>query len=100
ARIVGIRDAKTSAATTVYDPTCGSGSLLLKVADEAGAQVTLYGQDKDAATSGLARMNMVLHNNPTALIVQGNSLADPKFKDGDLLKTFDYVVANPPFSDK
>ena len=45
-------------------------------------------------------MNMILHNNPTALIVQGNTLADPKFKDGDTLKTFDYVVANPPFSDK
>ena len=43
---------------------------------------------------------MVLHNNPTALIAQGNTLADPKFKDGDTLKTFDYVVANPPFSDK
>ena len=100
AQILGIRDAKTSAATTVYDPTCGSGSLLLKVGDEAGTAVTLYGQEKDAATSGLARMNMILHNNPTALIVQGNTLADPKFKDGDTLKTFDYVVANPPFSDK
>src|SRR6266536_3915965 len=100
AQILGIRDAKTSSDTTVYDPTCGSGSLLLKVADEAGTPVTLYGQEKDAATSGLARMNMILHNNPTALIVQGNTLADPKFKDGDTLKTFDYVVANPPFSDK
>ena len=100
AQIIGIRDAKTSAATTVYDPTCGSGSLLLKVGDEATAKVTLYGQEKDAATSGLARMNMILHNNPTALVVQGNTLADPKFKDGDTLKTFDYVVANPPFSDK
>jgi type I restriction enzyme M protein len=100
AQIIGIHDAKTTSATTVYDPTCGSGSLLLKVGDEAGTSVTLYGQEKDAATSGLARMNMILHNNPTALIVQGNTLADPKFKDGDTLKTFDYVVANPPFSDK
>jgi type I restriction enzyme M protein len=100
AQILGIRNAKTSAGTTVYDPTCGSGSLLLKVRDEAGTAVTLYGQEKDAATSGLARMNMILHDNPTALIVQGNTLADPKFKDGDTLKTFDYVVANPPFSDK
>ena len=100
AQILGIRNAKTSAATTVYDPTCGSGSLLLKVGDEADTAVTLYGQEKDAATSGLARMNMILHNNPTALIVQGNTLADPRFKDGDTLKTFDYVVANPPFSDK
>src|SRR5438552_3882231 len=100
AQISGIRNAKTSAATTVYDPTCGSGSLLIKVADEAGTPVTLYGQEKDAATAGLARMNMILHNNAGAAVLQGNTLADPKFKDGDTLKTFDYVVANPPFSDK
>jgi len=100
AQLVGIREAETSADTTVYDPTCGSGSLLLKVGAQARAPVTLYGQEKDAATSGLARMNMILHNNPTALIAQGNTLTDPKFRDGDVLKTFDYVVANPPFSDK
>jgi type I restriction enzyme M protein len=100
AQVLGIRTAKTTSATTVNDPTCGSGSLLLKVGDAATAKVTLYGQEKDAATSGLARMNMILHNNPTALIVQGNTLTNPKFKDGDTLKTFDYVVANPPFSDK
>ncbi|MEQ1831107.1 MAG: class I SAM-dependent DNA methyltransferase, partial [Pirellula sp.] len=86
AKIIGIGTAKTSADTTVGDPTCGSGSLLLKVADEAHTPVTLYGQEKDAATSGLARMNMILHNNPTALIVQGNTLTDPKFKDGDAIK--------------
>ncbi|MBI5109057.1 MAG: N-6 DNA methylase [Rhodocyclales bacterium] len=100
ARIIGIGGAGTTNNTTVYDPTCGSGSLLLKVGAEATAKVTLYGQEKDAATSGLARMNMILHNNPGALIMQGNTLADPKFKDGEALKTFDYVVANPPFSDK
>jgi type I restriction enzyme M protein len=100
ARIIGIHSAETTSATTVYDPTCGSGSLLLKVGDEAGTRVTLYGQEKDAATSTLARMNMILHNNPTALIEQGNTLSVPKFKDGGTLKTFDYVVANPPFSDK
>jgi len=100
AQIIGIRNAKTSAATTVYDPTCGSGSLLLKVGEEAGTPVTLYGQEKDATTSGLARMNMILHDYATAEVVQGNTLADPKFKNGDTLKTFDYVVANPPFSDK
>ena len=100
ARIIGIHDARTSASTAVYDPTCGSGSLLLKVSDEAATPVTLYGQEKDAATSGIARMNMILHDNPTALIAQGNTLTDPKFKEGGTLKTFDYVVANPPFSDK
>ena len=101
AQIIGIHDAQTSNNTTVYDPTCGSGSLLLKVGDEARAKVTLYGQEKDAATSGLARMNMILHNNPTALIKQGNTLANPLFTgEHGQLKTFDYVVANPPFSDK
>src|SRR6266566_3622835 len=100
AQIIGIRGVEVTSSTTVYDPTCGSGSLLLKVGDEAGMTVTLYGQEKDAATSGLARMNMILHNNPTALIERGNTLTSPKFKDGDTLKTFDYVVANPPFSDK
>ena len=97
AKIIGIHEAQTSSGTTVNDPTCGSGSLLLKVGDEAGTPVTLYGQEKDAATSGLARMNMILHNNPTALIMQGNTLTDPKFKDGDTLKTFDFVVANSAF---
>ena len=100
AKIIGIDGAGTTNNTTVYDPTCGSGSLLLKVGAEATAKVTLYGQEKDAATSGLARMNMILHDNPGALIMQGNTLADPKFKDGEALKSFDYVVANPPFSDK
>jgi type I restriction enzyme M protein len=101
AQIIGIRDAVTSNATAVYDPTCGSGSLLLKVGDAARAKVTLYGQEKDAATAGLARMNMILHNSPTALIMQGNTLANPLFTDSSgQLKTFDFVVANPPFSDK
>ena len=100
AQVIGIRDAETTSKTTVYDPTCGSGSLLLKVADEAGIPVTLNGQEKDAATSGLARMNMVLHDRAGALILQGNTLADPKFRENGTLKTFDYVVANPPFSDK
>ena len=100
AQVLDIKTAKTSGTTTVYDPTCGSGSLLLKVDDEAGTSVTIYGQEKDAATSGLARMNMILHDNPTANISLGNTLTHPKYFDGKALKTFDYVVANPPFSDK
>src|SRR3984893_5051026 len=104
AQILGIRHAKVSNDTTVYDPTCGSGSLLLKIGDEArhggkDVKVTLYGQEKDNATAGLARMNMILHDYATADIKQGNTLASPLFLDGDVLKTFDYVVANPPFSD-
>ncbi len=104
AQVLGIHNAQTTNDTTVYDPTCGSGSLLLKIGDEAkrgkGVKVTLYGQEKDNATAGLARMNMILHDYATAEVKQGNTLANPLFKEADALKTFDYVVANPPFSDK
>jgi len=102
ARVIGISPDNTKASTTAYDPTCGSGSLLLKVAAQAGAgkRITLEGQEKDVTTAGLARMNMILHDFPTANIVSGNTLAAPKFKDGEQLRTYDYVVANPPFSDK
>ena len=100
AKVIGISSSNTVASTTAYDPTCGSGSLLLKVAAEAGKQITLEGQEKDVTTAGLARMNMILHDFPTANIRSGNTLAEPKFKDGERLRTYDYVVANPPFSDK
>ncbi len=100
AKAIGISPANSKAATTVYDPTCGSGSLLLKVAAEAGKHITLEGQEKDVSTAGLARMNMILHDFPTATVLSGNTLFDPKFKDGEQLRTYDYVVANPPFSDK
>ena len=102
AKIIGINHGHTTADTTIYDPTCGSGSLLLKVADEANKKITIYGQEKESATAGLARMNVVLHNCPTALIrCTGNStLSDPQFLDEQTggLKQFDFVVANPPFS--
>lgn len=102
AQIIGIHESKTTSNTTVYDPTCGSGSLLLKVGASAESKVTLYGQEKDSATSTLAYLNMVLHDYAShSEIKQGNTLANPRFKTerGDL-KTFDFVVANPPFSDK
>ena len=86
---------------TAYDPTCGSGSLLLKVAEEAQNGLTLYGQEKDIATKGLAIMNMWLHGYPEAAIAGGNTIASPEFKEKDgTLKRFDFVVANPPFSVK
>jgi type I restriction enzyme M protein len=100
AKVIGISPQNTKASTTAYDPTCGSGSLLLKVAAEAGKHITLEGQEKDVTTAGLARMNMILHDFPTANILPGNTLATPKFKDGEQLRTYDYIVANPPFSDK
>ena len=101
AKVIGISPDNAKAATTAYDPTCGSGSLLLKVAAEAGTRITLEGQEMDVTTAGLARMNMILHDFPTANILGGQStLSSPKFKDGEQLRTYDYVVANPPFSVK
>jgi type I restriction enzyme M protein len=104
AKVIGVGDAK-SASQTIHDPTCGSGSLLLKAHDEAkgrtGLDLALYGQEKDNATKALAKMNMILHDCPTAEICKDNTLASPHFKAPDgRLKTFDFVVANPPFSDK
>ena len=100
AKVIGISDTK-SQSQTIYDPTCGSGSLLLKAADETPRGITIYGQEKDNATAGLAKMNMILHDFPTAEIWQANTLSSPHFKEKDgRLKAFDFVVANPPFSDK
>jgi type I restriction enzyme M protein len=100
AKVIGVSPENAVAATTAYDPTCGSGSLLLKVAAQAGKHITLEGQEKDVTTAGLARMNMILHDFPTANILPGDTLSEPKFKNGEQLRTYDYVVANPPFSDK
>ena len=100
AKVVGIGP-DTRQDQTIYDPTCGSGSLLLKAADEAPRGITIYGQEKDNATWALARMNLILHGHPTAELWRGNTLASPYFKNLDNnLKTFDFGVANPPFSDK
>lgn len=100
AKVVGITPA-TRQDQSCYDPTCGSGSLLLKVADEAPHGLSLYGQEKDNSTASLAKMNMILHNNPSAEVWQDNALTAPHWRQADgSLKTFDFVVANPPFSDK
>lgn len=103
AKIIGVNE-NTQQSQSVYDPACGSGSLLLKVADEAPNGLTIYGQEKDNATVALAKMNMVLHNSPEAVqeIIQDNTLSKPYHKDPKTgqLKTFDFCVANPPFSTK
>ena len=102
AKVVGVNCSHTLQEPTIYDPTCGSGSLLLKAADEASARnIAIFGQEMDNATWGLARMNMILHGHPTADLWRGNTLAAPHFKSADGgLKTFDFAVANPPFSSK
>ena len=75
-------------------------SLLLRVGDAATCNVSLFGQELDMATANLAQMNMILHNHPTAEILEGNVLSNPKFQSNNSLKEFDYVISNPPFSDK
>ncbi len=102
AKVIGVKKV-TKEKQTIYDPTCGSGSLLLKVAEEAETKVNLYGQEKETSNAALARMNMILHNNPEAVIEKGQStLSNPLHTDKatGYLKTFDFVVANPPFSSK
>ena len=101
AKCIGVKDV-TASGRSIYDPTCGSGSLLLKAVDETDHNVSIYGQEKDVATAALARMNMILHANETAEITKGQStLSDPLFRnEHGYLKTFDFVVANPPFSSK
>jgi type I restriction enzyme M protein len=99
AQLIGIKP-NTPYSATVYDPTCGSGSLLLKVADASPHGLTIYGQEKDNATWALAKMNMILHGNEIADIRKGDTIASPQFTTSDRLNTFDFLVANPPFSVK
>lgn len=109
ARLIGIGKIKEMPTKkwTLYDPAAGSGSLLIRAADEAPVNengdsiVTIFGQEKDHATAGLAKMNLILHQKGTGEIKRGNTLADPAFEDdfGEL-KKFDFIVMNPPFSDK
>ena len=100
AQVIGIGP-ETRRDQTVYDPTCGSGSLLIKAADEAPNGLTIYGQEMDVATWTMARMNMILHGRVAAEVERDNTLAAPHFTDSPgRLKRFDFAVANPPFSMK
>lgn len=98
-KIVGIGP-DTQRNQTVFDPTCGSGSLLIKAAAEAPHGLTIYGQEKDNATWALCKMNMILHGNATAMIKLGDTITNPQFTTNGQLDTFDFIVMNPPFSYK
>ena len=109
ARLIGIGDIEQTPDKywTLYDPAAGSGSLLIRAADEAPVDengdsiITIFGQEKDHSTAGLAKMNLILHQKGTGEIKKGNTLVDPQFKDDfGQLRKFDFVVMNPPFSDK
>jgi type I restriction enzyme M protein len=99
AKVIGLNKEKRPN-VSIYDPTCGSSSLLLRALAEAPNGATLFGQEYDIATLGLAKMNMVLHGYETPDLRQGDTLNDPQFLNGDNLKTFSYAIANPPFSQK
>lgn len=91
---------------TVYDPTCGSGGMLLSAADEVRRQgkehrtLKLYGQELNLTTSAIARMNLFLHGIEDFDVVRGDTLSNPAFHSNDKLRTFDVVLANPPYSIK
>ena len=105
ARLIGIDsiEHRPGKLWTLYDPACGSGSLLIRADDESpsGCNVSIFGQEKDVSTAGLAMMNLVLHGKPTAEIKKGSTLSSPDFHDKDgHMRKFDFIVMNPPFSDK
>ncbi|WP_192085359.1 type I restriction-modification system subunit M [Algoriphagus sp. Y33] len=90
---------KSAPGSRICDPTCGSGSLLIKAGQEVGSSnFSLYGQEANGSTWALAVMNMFLHGFDNATIRWGDTIRNPKLKEGDSLMKFDTVVANPPFS--
>lgn len=91
---------------SVYDPTCGSGGMLLSAAEELRRQgkehrtLRLFGQERNLTTSAIARMNLFLHGIEDFDVVRGDTLSRPAFTEGDRLRRFDVVLANPPYSIK
>ena len=100
-RIMGLKPNETA-----YDPTCGTGGMLLNAVMDLRSQgeewrsVKLYGQEVNLLTSAIARMNMFLHDIEEFDVLRGDTLADPKFVENDQLKQFDVIFANPPYSIK
>jgi type I restriction enzyme M protein len=91
---------------SIYDPTCGTGGMLISCLAEVKRRggdvrtIGLYGQELIGITAAIARMNLVLHGVSDFHIASGNTLAAPSFAQGDKLRTFDVVLANPPYSIK
>jgi type I restriction enzyme M protein len=94
------------AGESIYDPTCGTGGMLISALDEVRRSkgeyrtLKLYGQERNLITSSIARMNLFLHGVEDFEIIRGDTLADPKHIEGDRLRQFDVILANPPYSIK
>lgn len=101
-----VRMLEPKAGESIYDPTCGTGGMLISALAEVKRRrgehrtVKLYGQERNHMTASIARMNLVLHGVEDSHIARGDTLAAPAFHEGDRLKTFDVVLANPPYSIK
>lgn len=97
---------KPQAGESIYDPTCGTGGMLISALDEvkrSGGEyrtLKLYGQERNLITSSIARMNLFLHGVEDFQIIRGDTLAEPKHIAGDRLRQFDVILANPPYSIK
>lgn len=99
AKVIGISKDERTKVLSIYDPACGSGSLLLRARAEARNNASIDGQEKDLATIGMAKMSMIIHGVDDAELLHGDTLNSPLHRENDTtLKQFDYVVANPPFS--
>jgi type I restriction enzyme M protein len=91
---------------SIYDPTCGTGGMLLSALAEVKRQggeyrtLKLCGQERNLMTSAIARMNLFLHGVEDFAIARGDTLAEPKLLEGDRLRRFDVILANPPYSIK
>lgn len=94
------------AGESIYDPTCGTGRMLISALDEvkrSGGEyrtLKLYGQERNLITSSIARMNLFLHGVEDFEIIRGDTLANPRHIEGDRLRRFDVILANPPYSIK
>ena len=102
----GLNEASAGSNESIYDPTCGSGGMLLNavlLAKERGNEyrnIKLYGQEINLITSAIAKMNMFIHGIKDFHIIRGDTLSDPEFLEGDKVKQFDICLANPPYSIK
>src|SRR5205823_15118695 len=95
--MIGISKARNSDPVSVYDPACGTGSLLIAAARTSGLRARIYGGEPNSRSATFARMRLMIHGVVDADIVVGDALSQPRFRSGQGLQTFDFVISCPPF---